>query len=97
MGKGIYTYYKERLIEIGGNSKCLYLKNIVRRGAYDIGKLLEGRDAKVSEFVEFLWSSRKYPFTLFCPKDKKEVLGNLDVQSRIDSKIEKLAHSDPLS
>jgi len=97
MGKGIYTYYKERLIEIGGNSKCLYLKNIVRRGAYDIGKLLEGRDAKVSEFVEFLWSSRKYPFTLFCPKEKKEVLGNLDVQSRIDSKIEKVAHGEPLS
>ena len=37
MGKGIYTYYKERLIEIGGNNKCLYLRNVVRKGAYDIG------------------------------------------------------------
>ena len=98
MGKGIYTYYKERLVEIGGNNKCLYLKNIVRKGAYDIGKLLEGRDAKVSEFVEFLWSSRKYPFTLISPKDKKEILENLDVQGRIEAKLEKAAASgDPTS
>ena len=91
MGKGIYTYYKERLVEIGGNNKCLYLKNIVRKGAYDIGKLLEGRDAKVNEFVEFLWSSRKYPFTLIGPKDKKEILENLDIQGRIEAKLEKAA------
>ena len=98
MGKGIYTYYKERLVEIGGNSKCLYLKSIVRKGAYDIGKLLEGRDAKVAEFVEFLWSSRKYPFTLVSPKEKKEILENLDVQSRIDAKLERPADSgEPLS
>ena len=86
MGKGIYTYYKERLIEIGGNSKCLYLKNIVRRGAYDVGRIFEGRDAKVAEFVEFLWSNRKYPLTLIGPKEKKEILENLDVQSKIDSR-----------
>ena len=24
MGKSIYTHYRERLIEIGGNNKCLY-------------------------------------------------------------------------
>ena len=44
MAKGIYTYYKERLIEIGGNNKCLYLKSIVRKSAYDLGRLFEGRD-----------------------------------------------------
>ena len=54
MRKGIYTYYKERLIEIGGNNKCLYLKNIGRKGAYDIGRILEGRGDKVAEFIEFL-------------------------------------------
>ena len=98
MRKGIYTYYKERLIEIGGNSKCLYLKNIVRKGAYDVGKLLEGRDAKVSEFVEFLWSGRKYPFTLICPKEKKEILENLDVQGRINARLERASEGgEPLS
>ena len=79
MGKGIYTYYKERLIEIGGNNKCLYLKNIVRKSAYDIGKIFEGRDSKVAEFVEFLRSNKKYPLTLISAGEKKEILPNLDI------------------
>ncbi len=97
MGKGIYTYYKERLIEIGGNSKCLYLKSIVRKGAYDIGQLLEGRDSKVAEFIEFLWSGRKYPFTLICPKEKKEILKNLNIPDRVAAKLEKTENGIPLS
>ena len=87
MGKGIYSYYKERLIEIGGNSKCLYLKNIVRKSAYDIGKILEGRDEKVAEFVEFLRSNKKYPLPLINATEKKEVLQNLDM-SAITKKAE---------
>lgn len=82
MGKGIYTYYKERLIEIGGNNKCLYLKSIVRKGAYDLGKIFEGRDEKVAEFVEFLRSGRKYPLTIIGSGEKKEILQNLDIQTR---------------
>ena len=57
MGKGIYTYYKERLIEIGGKNKCLYLKNIVRKSAYDIGRIFEGREDKINELLSFLWSA----------------------------------------
>lgn len=82
MGKGIYTYYKERLIEIGGNNRCLYLKNIVRKNAYDIGKIFEGRDAKVAEFVEFLRSNKKYPLTIISNREKKEILQNLDIQTK---------------
>ena len=79
MGKGIYTYYKERLIEIGGNNKCLYLKNIVRKNSYDLGRIFEGRDGKVAEFVEFLHSSGKFPLTVIGNDEKKEILQNLDV------------------
>ena len=79
MGKGIYTYYKERLIEIGGNNKCLYLKNIVRKSAYDIGKIFEARDEKVSQLVDFLHSSKKYPLTLISSSEKKRIIENLDV------------------
>ena len=82
MGKGIYTYYKERLIEIGGNNRCLYLKNIVRKNAYDIGKIFEGRDAKVAEFVEFLRSNKKYPLTIISSREKKEIIQNLDIQTK---------------
>jgi len=82
MGKGIYTYYKDRLIEIGGNNRCLYLKNVVRKGAYDIGKLFEGRDDKVAELVEFLWSKNKYPLTLISEDETKEIVKNLGLPAR---------------
>lgn len=78
MGKGIYTYYKERLIEIGGNNKCLYLKNISRKSAYDIGRIFEGRDDKVAEFVDFLWSGKKYALTLIDKSEKDGILLNID-------------------
>ena len=82
MGKGIYTYYKERLIEIGGNNKCLYLKSIARKSAYDLGRLFEGRDEKISEFVDFLWAGGKYPLTIISNKEKSAILRNLDVQDK---------------
>ena len=78
MGKGIYTYYKERLIEIGGNSKCLYLKNVSRRGTYDIGRIFEGREEKIGELLTFLFSSGKAPLNLIAGDEKEDILKNLD-------------------
>ena len=77
MGKGIYTYYKERLIEIGGKNKCLYLKNIVRKSAYDIGRIFEGREDKVNELIKFLWSAGKEPLSLISHEETPELIGNL--------------------
>ena len=88
MGKGIYTYYKERLIEIGGNNKCLYLKSVARKSAYDIGRLFEGRDEKISEFVDFLWAGGKFPLTLISNKEKTDILRNLDISDK-GAKIQK--------
>ena len=82
MGNGIYTYYKERLIEIGGNNKCLYLKSIVRKSAYDLGALFEGRDEKISEFVNFLWAGGKFPLTVISNKEKQAILRNLDTSNK---------------
>ncbi len=83
MGKSIYTYYKERLIEIGGSNRCLFLRGIVRRGAYDIGRILEGRDGKIAEFVDFLFgASKKYSFTLLSRSEKEEILRNTESQRR---------------
>ncbi len=86
MGKSIYTYYKERLIEIGGSSKCLYLKNIVRRSAYDIGKIFEGRDGKIAELIAFLWSDHKYPLSLINSREKRDLAANLDIETKIDKR-----------
>ena len=91
MGKGIYSYYKERLIEIGGNNKCLYLKNIVRRSAYDLGRIFEGRDNKVGELIDFLWSGGKYPITLISNKEKKDILQNLDIETKFEKKAATLS------
>ena len=88
MGKGIYTYYKERLVEIGGNNKCLYLKSVARKSAYDLGRLFEGRDEKISEFVDFLWSGGKFPITVISSKEKSEILRNLDLADK-GAKIQK--------
>ena len=77
MGKSIYTYYKERLIEIGGKNKCLYLKNISKKNAYDIGRIFEGREDKVNELIKFLWSAGKDPLSLIRHEETYELIGNL--------------------
>lgn len=83
MSKSIYTYYKERLIEIGGSNKCLYLKSIVRRGAYDIGRIFEGRDGKITELVDFLWgTSKQYTLTLLSKAERDEIARNIQPQQR---------------
>ena len=82
MGKGIYSYYKERLIEIGGKNKCLYLKNIVRRGAYDVGKIFEGREDKVGELIDFLWSDGKEPLTLVSRKEANDIIDNIGLPGK---------------
>ncbi len=79
MGKGIYTYYKERLVEIGGNNKCLYLGSAVKKSAYDLGRIFEGRISKISEFIDFFTSSKSYPFSLIDKSETAAILKNLDV------------------
>ena len=83
MGKSIYTYYKERLIEIGGKNKCLYLKNVVKKNSYDIGRIFEGRENKVAELLDFLWFAGKEPLTLISKSEKRDLIeniGTLDIQ-----------------
>ena len=77
MGKSIYTYYKERLIEIGGKNKCLYLKNIVKKSAYDIGRIFEGREKKIAELIDFLWYGGKRPLTLISHDEAAELADHI--------------------
>ena len=84
MGKSIYTYYKERLIEIGGKNKCLYFKNIVRKSAYDIGRIFEGREKKIAELIDFLWSGGKHPLTLISHDEAAELVENIGDIGDID-------------
>lgn len=86
MAKSIYTYYKERLIEISGSNKCLYLKSIVRKGAYDMGRIFEGREDKLAEFNEFIFTQNRFPLTLISQREKKDLLENLGVDAAIRKK-----------
>ena len=86
MKKGIYTYYKERLVEIGGKSKCLYVRTVARKSAYDIGHIFEGRENKVQEFLTFLRTGGDLPLTLISPSEKRQILNNLEVESQIEER-----------
>lgn len=83
MGKSIYTYYKDRLIEIGGKNKCLYLKSVVKKSGYDIGKIFSGRNDKVEELVDFLWSAGKEPLALINRQERRDLLVNLGAPEEI--------------
>lgn len=89
MSKSIYTYYKERLIEIGGKNKCLYLKNIAKKNAYDIGRIFEGREDKVNELIKFLWSAGKEPLNLIRHEETYEIIGNLGMPDGSDGEDER--------
>lgn len=84
MGKSIYTYYKERLIEIGGKNKCLYLKNVVKKNSYDIGRIFEGRENKVAELLDFLWFAGKDPLTLISKSEKRDLIENLGAVEAVE-------------
>ena len=96
MGKGIYTYYKERLIEIGGNNKCLYLKSVVRKSAYDLGRIFEGRNDKIAEFVDFLMSGGKEPLTVISNKEKSSILRNLDIPDKGEKASKEAENGAPI-
>ena len=85
MAKNIYTYYRDRLTRIGGDSKSLCLSSLSQESACDVGKLLSGRGERISEFTDFLFSDRKKSFTLISKKDKKALLEQLDRQEKRES------------
>ncbi len=77
VGKSIYTYYKNRLVEIGGANKSLCLKNVTKKGAYDIGRVFSGREDKIAELIDTLWHSKSEPITLLSEKEFSEISENL--------------------
>ena len=95
MAKSIYTYYKERLIEIGGNNKCLYLKNVGKKSAYDIGHIFVGRDDKISEFSQFLTSAQRSVLTLIDPAERDDIVYALESQSKTKKSSDFSFRSEP--
>ena len=68
--KSIYTYYKERLIEISGKNRSIYTRSFSKKTGYDLGRLLARDTNREDAFVRFLWSDGREPFDLFSSGDK---------------------------
>lgn len=65
--KSIYTYYKERLIEISGKNRSIYSRSFGKKTGYDVGRILERDNPRREEFAKFLFSGSREPFRLLAP------------------------------
>lgn len=66
----IYKRYKERLIEISGRSRSLYLRSIIKKYSYDMGAILE--HCSDDEFPDFLWGKLRL-FSLMNDRIAKKI------------------------
>ncbi len=62
--KSIYTYYKDRLIEISGRNRCICLKTLNKKSAYDLGRLFEQDQDNGKNFLSFLFTEKKDEFVI---------------------------------
>ena len=63
--KSIYTYYKERLIEISGKNRSLFLKNFNKKNGYDVGRVLSSDSELTEEFLDIMLSGKSVPFNIY--------------------------------
>ena len=88
--KSIYTYYKERLVEISGKNRSLYSKRISKKNSFDIGKLFEYDYESINELMDFLWRERKYSFSIIKKEDKQRIAKNLGLEQKFAKSAERL-------
>lgn len=80
--KSIYTYYKERLVEISGKNRSLVSKKISRKNSFDIGKLFDGDYDAINDLVEFLWKGNKYCYTIVSKENSDRIAKNLGIEQK---------------
>lgn len=84
--KSIYTYYKERLIEISGKNRSLYLKSFNKKNGYDIGRILSCNGEKTDEFLDILMSGKSVPFNIFSKSMKDLIASANNVSAKYPAK-----------
>ncbi len=84
--KSIYTYYKERLIEISGKNRSLYMKNFNKKNGYDIGKVLNSDTELTEEFLDILLSGKSVPFSLYGKATKDLIISANNLSSKFPDK-----------
>ncbi len=84
--KSIYTYYKERLIEISGKNRSLYMKNYNKKNGYDIGRVLSKDVEQTEEFLDLFLSGKSIPFNFFCKANKELFVSASNISSKYPDK-----------
>ncbi len=84
--KSIYTYYKERLIEISGKNRSLYLKNFNKKNGYDVGRVLSGDSELTDEFLDILLSGKAVPFNLYGKGTKDLIVASSNLSAKFPAK-----------
>jgi len=80
--KSIYTYYKERLVEISGKNRSLFSKKISKKNSFDIGKLFDGDYEGISNLIDFLWKGNKDAFTIISKDSNDRIAKNLGLEQK---------------
>lgn len=73
MKRSIYSYYKERLVQIGGRTPCLFLRGESKKSAYDLGRVIEGKRELADELNELVFSQKSAPLRFIEPSRGAEI------------------------
>ena len=84
--KSIYTYYKERLIEISGKNRSLYLKSFNKKNGYDIGRILTFDQEKLNRLVDIFWNGKNVVYNLVGKDTKEDIVRASNIQLRFPDK-----------
>ena len=80
--KSVFTFYKERLIEISGRNRSLYLKSFNKKNGYDVGKILYANQNKAAQLLEKLWLGSSDTIELVGKSTKDSVVEASDINIR---------------
>ena len=84
--KSIYTYYKERLIEISGKNRSLYLKSFNKKNGYDLGKIMYESPELANEILDNFWNGRTVPVEFICKDTKDAIIRASNIEKRFPDK-----------
>ena len=83
--KSVYTFYKERLIEISGKNRSLYLKNFNKKNGYDVGKILYNDQEKAVKLLSLLWCGNSENFELIGKSTRESIIKSSDINIRYEA------------
>ena len=86
--KSIYTYYKQRLVEISGKNRSLFSRKITKKNSFDIGKLFDGDYDAIENLVDFLWSKSEESFNILSKEQNPRLYKNLGLEQKFSKDVE---------